>query len=308
MTLRWSRLCLLGTACLSAQAPERPSIRVTVAAPACLPDEIWLFSAVPLTGAPREAPEPLEFACGQPFLVRDLAPGNYRFALWDNFQTHWALKEVSVGRENPAVTMTLMPAAQVSGRIILLDGVPLPPNLRVDTLPMLSGLPLLRHRLILDAEGRFTLTKVLWPSQRLDIWIPVHYYIREVRLNGSKLEGNTLALPVPAQDRTESSLEIFIGPATGTLTGTVLENGRPLSGVLLALLHVTPQAFMVWGPTGRPTDGEGRFRLLGITPGEYRVTPARRDPASGSLEPIPEAAVTVRLGPGESRDLMIEIP
>ncbi len=288
--------------------------RVTVRSAECRPGDTWLFMAFLTSGVAREhraaGPPRSKLACAGEFMVSNLKPGEYWFALWTESKSHWALERVRVEEENLPVAMTLTPAGQVSGRVVLPDGVPFPqrgPIVRVDLTPTIAGLPSTFAPANTDDQGRFTIANVLWSSYTLRLMqIPQGFYLKEVRSGGSPLVDGR----VTPFEGGGASLEILLDNRTATITGMVFDHGHPVEGARVQVVSRGVGLFPILR-SSPPTGADGSFRITGMAPGEYSASATRPSALPLALPNDPQAApppVTIRLAPGATQTVTIELP
>src|SRR5205823_3858984 len=117
---------------------------VSVAGGECEPGKTWNFSAIAATAGLVPEVHSFHVPCGKDFLVRNLKPASYQFALWDALGPSgftWAKESLEVSRENVDAALSMREGATVSGRVITADGKA--PGLlgkaQITILPEISG-------------------------------------------------------------------------------------------------------------------------------------------------------------------------
>ncbi len=241
---------------------------VSVAGANCSPNEGWSFSVRSRTN-PVLSPN-IGVPCQNDFLVRNLRPGSYRFALRTvktEEKGNLGLAEVEITRENVEVSLVMMQAIEIRGRIIAAEGVTLPKFQRMGIL--------MRGRFdsgfgAVDAEGKFTL-ETFWgmPLDSSVRGLDGRYYVKEIRYNGLVM-ADGIVTPIPGAP--VQNLEIVLDDQPATITGSVRDGDKPVSKPFVL---VVKWPFAEGDPllnSERPAaDEQGRFQISGLAPGEYRV-------------------------------------
>ena len=216
------------------------------------------------------------------FLVRDLPPGSYEFALQS--KCGWALTPVEIVNKNLFVMIAMVPEADVAGTVITAhDDMSLPAfdhmRILLDALPS-SGLPT-PPSMSSVSGGKFLFQRVRGPQRAVVLSdLGSGYYVKEIRANGV-VAPDGIVTPGPGL-----RLEVVIDDQPATLAGAVTDGGKP---------SWQPKVYVSrWPAATRPLPGmlgapaatgnvDGRFQIAGLPPGEYRV------PAVPS-GPIPDGA------------------
>ena len=205
------------------------------------------------------------------FEIRGVPPGSYNIiAFWnDGNRQLGARVPVDVGSSN------------VDGVIVLLASpIPLAGRFRVEggdqfdftrlglvlqSIDPTTGSP----NAEIKPDGTFQIQNVYDGSYRVRVLgYPEGYYLKSVREGGSEVLESGLTI---IHSQPPSHLEITLSPDGGRVEGTVLHEQRPVSGAWVVL---APDAV---GPDredmsrGRVTDSFGRFSLLGLPPGDFKL-------------------------------------
>ena len=271
----------------------------------CGPGKTWNFSAIDSAAAAAPQVHALQVPCGMDFLVRNLKPGSYQFALWDpqgRSGLTWALTAAEVTRENADVVLSMRGVATVSGRVITVDGKA-PAALgkaQVTILPAISGLPR-GGQPTLDAEGRFSVANVPWDRQFVMITgLAPKYYLKEIRYNQVPLI-NGIFMPADA-----AQLEIVVDDKVASLSGVVMDGDKP-TGLAMVMLSGSAAALV----PNIITDREGRFQVRGLPPGEYRVLAisplALTKPSPEMVTQALNRALKITLAPGDAMSITLQL-
>lgn len=225
---------------------------------------------------------------GAPDLPGTTSDGDGRFRLGDFQQGERVHLHVELSgfasRQIPGVTapnetpveIVLEPAARISGRVIDSEDEPVARAqvfLRKDGSPQTPP-----GRTVTDPEGRFVLADL--PTGSLTLQALARGFVG----------GGTLHLELgPGEQRDDLELVLERGATVvGTVTGP---DGSPVSEVQVRLNWSEPRTFdlMAHGTT----DGEGRYRIEGVTPGHRSFLARSRE--------YPDAVRDLEVEPGENR-------
>jgi hypothetical protein len=109
----------------------------------------------------------------------------------------------------------------------------------------------------------------------------------EFRLEGLSKMAYTVSASAPGYGRTTmhdvepgDAVEIYLFPGSGIFGRLLDEKGGPIEG---GLVHADSEERRAAPSTAQRSDAEGRFALLGLTPGRYRVV-ARHDTLAPAYE------------------------
>ena len=211
--------------------------------------------------------------CGSDFLIRGVAPGSYKMALTAGRADTYAqaIVPVIVTDRNTSVFATLERGVDVDVRITFADGASQPPAAEAFTL--LSGYrdaPVAFPPFNPDAQWRANLANQ--PLGKHDVQLlrsSAGFYLREVRYNGHPQVGFSFTLDA---DSPAHVLEIVLDDKPGSIIGTVEDGDRPANKPYVIATKYPLPADVMSESLRNTTGGEdGKFRLSGLTPGEYRV-------------------------------------
>jgi len=293
--------------------------RVSVLPGDCQPEEKWSFAAIQPAGPETPFIPTLDVPCTKEFLVRNLSPGSYLFAVTSGRNTEtnkWAHAPVEITRENIEIALTMSPGMDIDGRVATADGTPLSPavKLRIAVMPVIQGF----SDFVLfgtrpansDARGRFLIQGLQGVRHHVTVGGPGgNYYVKEIRHNGlAAIDGLiTLAPGAPAQ------LEIIIDDKVATIRGSVTAGSKPVGLVLVAAVPwpVPPEDTRLSALTSAMADDQGRFQIDGLAPGEYRVLALAPDVfrrlRESSLILLFSSAERVTLERGSSQSISLKI-
>jgi hypothetical protein len=259
---------------------KTPSYRARVSMKGCKPDDLpRLIVAAPngtqefLPGA--DIPIPVLLAFSPPvtscedILVTGLKPGSYTFRLLSSLG--WAVAPVEVASKNLEVSLTLSGGVDISGRLVAGEGVTLPALDKVGIVLLGAETGATNAKASSpDAKGAFVARNVMGPSHRVSVsGLGNKYYVKEVRLDGRSVSDGVLRLYQGSQ------LEVVIDDQTAAITGSVTDGDKPFS---------QPLVFVAKWPllesTSHPVtgDNDGKFQIIGLEPGEYRVLAVQSTP------------------------------
>lgn len=236
----------------------------------CQPKENWMLSVIPrtvlvglsYTGVP----------CGSDFLVRNLKPGSYWFAVRSDKLSRWALAAVEVTRENVEVSMPMMQSAELNGRIIAAEGAALP-NLGQVTIMMRARLGAIFRWTAtapVTLEGKFVVRDLpLVPHDVSVRGLDSRYYVKELRYNSTAMADGMLT---PAPGASVQDLEIVLDDKPGVISGSVRDGDKPVSNPFIVAVKLPFQEGDIpLSGESLTGDKDGKFQILGLPPGEYRV-------------------------------------
>jgi hypothetical protein len=119
------------------------------------------------------------------------------------------------------------------------------------------------------ADGTFVVENVYDGNYRLHILgFPVPYYVKSAREGGSDVLESGLTI---SRSQPPSRLEIVLSPDGGRVDGAVSKEHNPVRGAWVVLVPDPPHRDReeTYGMT--TTDAFGRFSLLGLPPGDFKL-------------------------------------
>jgi len=118
-------------------------------------------------------------------------------------------------------------------------------------------------------DGTFLIENVYDGSYRLRIaGFPEEYYVKSAREGGSEVLESELTV---SRSQIPSRLEIVLSPDGGRVDGTVLKEQSPVSAALVVLVPDPPRRDREEMYSVKVTDSFGRFSLLGLPPGDFKL-------------------------------------
>jgi len=118
-------------------------------------------------------------------------------------------------------------------------------------------------------DGTFLIENVYDGNYRLRIsGFPEEYYVKSAREGGSDVLESGLAI---SRSQLPSRLEIVLSPDGGCVDGTVLKDQLPVSAAMVVLVPDPPHRDREEMYSIKVTDGFGRFSMLGLPPGDFKL-------------------------------------
>jgi carboxypeptidase family protein len=198
--------------------------------------------------------------------VSGLPPGrlNLRLNSNKNGATTTHTQNVQVGGDAEVTLSEVDSSGSVSGIAKLENGAALAPA------PML----LLRARasgeqffMQADPNGEFRLKEQAAPPGTYDVLCqPPGVAVKSMSATGAKVSGRSLEIAGGQDVR----LKLVLSEGTGQVTGFALKDGKPVDGVMIALVPEVPEHNLVLFRRDQ-SDSDGSFRLPDVHPGKYTV-------------------------------------
>ena len=118
-------------------------------------------------------------------------------------------------------------------------------------------------------DGTFLVENVYDGNYRLRIaGFPEEYYVKSAREGGSEMLESGLTIN---RSQPPSRLEIVLSPDGGRVDGTVLKEQRPFDAAQVVLVPDPPHRDREEMYSMKVTDSFGRFSLLGLPPGDFKL-------------------------------------
>jgi hypothetical protein len=296
-------------------------VRVSHSAAGCSPndDAVMNISRVPPSGWNGSG----DVTCGKDILVLGFAPGAYRLDIslrGPSFPPGSRLRGATTFQivdKNLDLFVPLARGVDIVGKVVAAEGAAKPSfdkmtayiRATIDVSQADEG------PVVVDAKGSFRLVNTNVTEQNLFVsGVPVGYYIKEVRYNGSPVRGNPAWLTFELDGSAPShSLEIVLDDKPAFVTGTVTDRDRPVSQPLVVIARwPVSDVKALWPLTTVTGDAGGKYQFTGIAPGEYRilaVSSALKDKLQKPdvLEPLLRTAKKLELGPRATQNLTLEL-
>jgi 5-hydroxyisourate hydrolase-like protein (transthyretin family) len=190
--------------------------------------------------------------------VPELAPGHYKVILPNNYEA-----DVDASGDLDLDAAHMEPLSDVSGKVAMADGTPLPGRMSV-SLQAIGGDSPSDART--DADGSFTIHEVSPGSYQLSVSAEgKQLHVARMTASGATVEGHTLK--VGSQPVT---LAVTLVEGSATLSGFAKNNGKPASGVMI-LLVPNHQKFNRELFRRDQSNSDGSFELRQVVPGRYTL-------------------------------------
>ena len=285
-------------------------VHLSVQADDCMPGEKWTFSFTAETaGIGPQIP------CGKEFLVRNLAPGSYMFALTTggvSDKREFAIAPVEVTDRNLEVAVTMSTGAEISGRLFIREGMTVPPGRITITVTSVPAFAVGRQ--IAGAEagaGSQFLIRAL-PGIRHHVSVnglTGNLYVKEIRYNGQIVSDGIFA-PLPGAS---GQLDILIDDHAATIRGLVAGRDQVSARIMVVAMkwplprEITPTLALLSTAATAPVNDQGEFQIGGLAPGEYRVLALTVDDLSQVQPDAVSRAEQLTLERGASQSVSLHI-
>lgn len=205
------------------------------------------------------------------FEIRRVPPGSYVLTAngSDEKRQLFARVPVEVGNGNvDGITLVLSSALQLTGRIRVegnsqFDYTQLNPWLQPLDGTMGGGASNVKP------DGTFVLPDVFDGTYQVRTsGLPEGYYLKSVRLGGSDVLESGLTV---SHSQPPGRLEITVSPDGGRIEGLVTNDQNPVSGAQVVLVPDPPHRGRAELYSTMATDAFGRFAMLGLFPGSYKL-------------------------------------
>ncbi len=276
-------------------------------------------SAYPLTSDPLYSLPGQEAGSNGLFDIPSVQAGSYTLAASSravNGQTVTDVGEKNV--EN--ITVVVRPRFTLNGRFII-DGRsrtgndPKMADLRVGSFTQINEVPGLTpggpsFSPPPEPDGSFRVEGVSTGDFRVSIrGVPEDAYVESIRLGNADVLDGGLHLSGP----TDALLQVVIGANAGSIEGSVLDSrNQPLPNRIVVLVPDVRLNHRSDLYKSASTDGSGRFRMHGLTPGDYRLfawediqTGAWEDP--DFMRPYEGRGTPVHVNEGTNNDVQVTV-
>lgn len=284
-------------------------LRVNVT-PGCPSDQTVNLQLIPI---PADA-ERLQGSvpCGPGFLITNVSPGSYSLQVTSGPLATRAITTtpVEIRDRNVTVTAALENGIEIDARLVVADGVELPPMNQITAWVVPVEQPgAVNTPQTPDGQGRFRVSNL--PGGRASVSViraPDGFYLREIRYNGEIQPASVFAVELGAPTQ---SLELVLDNKPGGITGVVEDNDNPVNMPCVVVAKWPYSREMsysqrIFGGT------DGKFKTPGLSPGEYRIVAVSdenkdklSDPAV--LERLLPSAEKVTLDRGASQDVRLKL-
>lgn len=219
------------------------------------------------------------------FEIRDVPPGSYNLSASgsDGKQQLYGTVPVEVSSANlDGVTLVLSNPIELAGRFRIEGSAQFDfTRLGLWLLPidgtMGSG------NVEIRPDGNFVVDNLYDGNYRVRILgFPQGYYVKLVRQGGSDALESGLTI---SHSQPPSRLDIVLSPDGGRVDGTVLKEHSPASGAWVVLAPDPPHRDREEMYGMKMTDAFGRFSLLGLAPGDYKLFAWELVPGSNYSDP-----------------------
>lgn len=205
------------------------------------------------------------------FEIRDVPPGSYILFANVNDNGHFYSGHTPVEAADAnvdGVTVVVGSGLTLRGRVRLspdstLDLSRLGVSLRPDDNYM-SG-----AGAQVAADGTFVLENISDGTYRINVGgFPEEFYLESARLGGSDVLTSGLTV---SQSDAGGSFDLVLSADGGRVDGVVLRDQQPVSGAIVVLVPDPPNRKRDELYSFKTTDPLGRFSLLGLPPGEFKL-------------------------------------
>jgi hypothetical protein len=118
-----------------------------------------------------------------------------------------------------------------------------------------------------DPNGEFRLKEQAVPPGTYDVLCqPPAVAVKSMSATGAKVSGRSIEIAGGQDVR----LKVVLSEGTGRVSGFALKDGKPVDGVMIALVPEVPEHNLVLFRRDQ-SDSDGSFRLPGVHPGKYTV-------------------------------------
>jgi protocatechuate 3,4-dioxygenase beta subunit len=255
-------------------------IRGRVFDPAGQPVGATQITAIPRTADPYFAAPRAQSAADGTFDIAGVAPGSYRIFASSASESRSlnGIGTVEVAEKDVQnIPIGMTSSFKLSGRFVM-DGSTRSGNNSQTSFPRLGSL--LRDPEVLglfsgfpsfnlaDADGSFTIDGIVPGDFRLTFRLAPENYVKSMRTGNADVLNDGLHISGPP----DTMLEVVLGGNAGRIEGSVVNTrNEPLSNRTVVLvpdirLRQRSDLYRVVS-----TDNAGRFRMQGITPGDYKL-------------------------------------
>jgi len=160
------------------------------------------------------------------------------------------------------------------------------------------------------ADGTFVMENVYDGSYRLHVaGFPEEYYFKSAREGGSDVLESGLTL---SRTQPPAYLEIVLSADGGHVNGSVLQAQHPVSGAVVVLVPDPPHREREEMYSLNTTDALGRFSLLGLPPGDFKLFAWELVQGTNYTDPdffkaFEDRGTPVHVGLGQQQNVQLEV-
>ena len=219
------------------------------------------------------------------FEIRGVPPGPYNVvAFWNDGRRQLGAKvPIEVSSANlDDVTVLLSNPTTLSGRFRLEGGSQFDftrLGLMLQSTDSTTGSDSAR----IKSDGTFVIPSVFDGNYRVSVFgFPEEYFVKSAQQGRTEVlvSGLTVSHSMPP-----SALEITLSPDGGRVDGTVVHDQSPVGGAMVVLVPDLPHRDNDQMYSMKTADGLGRFSLLGLPPGEFKLFAWESVPGTNYVDP-----------------------
>ncbi|HEY1220783.1 MAG TPA: carboxypeptidase-like regulatory domain-containing protein [Bryobacteraceae bacterium] len=245
-------------------------------------------------GAETAAPQQAFGRC--PLAVGGVLPGHYLVRLSDMEEAaspSAGQRWIDVGAGDITVSISLHPAAAVSGKVTLKNGAARPGGILIRLYRELDNRS---EEAAIGVDGGFSFPRVE-PGKYIVMVSGAGYHAETVRAGDTALPGAVLNI----EDGVEARLSVVVSDEDGRLKGYATRDDQPVANMLVVLVPRDPAS--AHRNLGYQTDSDGSFDWPPLPAGDYLLfavddpTIAYADPEA--VKPYLAQAKSIRIEPGK---------
>ncbi len=221
----------------------------------------------PATQDGSELRRAIELPPNGAFVLSGVAPGSYLMAASPAEESGGAglvgYASVKVSdRDVTGVAIALGPGLEISGRVRMEDGSTPMGDISINPIDQETWKN--AEFVDVDDKGSFHILKLAPERYRIEAHGPPGSYVRSIRFGERDITPDNLDLTAGIG----GTMEIVLSPSAASVTGVVRDkDGKPAPFAMVELWSASPSEL----PSGANADGNGRFRISDLAPGDYRV-------------------------------------
>ncbi len=219
------------------------------------------------------------------FEIRSVPPGPYNvMAFWNDGRRQLGAKvPIEVSSANlDDVTVLLSNPTTLSGRFRVEGGSQfdfMRLGLMLQSTDSTAGSDSAR----IKSDGTFVIPSVFDGNYRVSVLgFPEEYYVKSAQQGRTEVLVSGLAV---SRSMPPSAIEITLSADGGRVDGTVLHDQSPVGGALVVLVPDLPHRDNDQMYSMKTADGLGRFSLLGLPPGDFKLFAWESVPGTNYVDP-----------------------